>query len=315
MQMVARDARSANFHSMLRDTEIEAVAYREIERVRMGAKPEDSRVELKLSLPDPRSAAWQIAGLCNAAPGDDAVWVVGFGEDGSFEPPSTELAEWEPAMKKHFDEVSPITRSFNVSYENHPLTLFHFLARNRPYVVPMKDGNKVVPWRGLNNTRGAHRREILTLFGPDTSKPLLHILKAHVTRERPNGPFILGMTIYVVPKDGTRIILPFYKCSAYLKVGDAMIWLPTQILAWSANGSSGDPQAPQIIFREPTFLSLAARHYQPNYQDPLPQSLTMVVQLGYADMEGSAVSVDLPQTNLATEVQHFEWRERGWFGR
>ena len=297
---------------MLRPIEIETLVYAELDRVRKGAQPEDSIVELKLALPDPSKAAWQIGALCNAVHGDDAIWVVGAGEDGRFEPPSAELAEWGPAVDKHFDEVHPIRRNLNGAYEEHPLTLIHFTTLQRPYVVNGPNGNKIVPWRDLNMTRGARRRELLSLLAPDASKPRLHIVTAHVTRERPFGMFNVGMTVYVVPKNGSRVILPFYKCSAYLQVDEEILWLPNQTLSWSMLETPSDFQPLQFIFREPTFFSITAKYHQHGIKDPLPESLRLVLQLGYADTEGDALAVSLPQTNIAPGVQHYAWRESGW---
>ena len=301
--------------TMLRPIEVEALAYKEIERMRQGAQPEDSIVELKLTLPEARDAAKQIGALCNAVQGDDAIWVVGVGEDGSFTAPSGELANWGPAMEKCFDEVYPTMQNYNVSFEGHPLTLLHFGTQQRPYVVDKGDGTKLVPWRRSNKTRTALRRDLLSLLNPGPQRPLLHIVAAHVTRERPVGIFNVDMTVYVIPKEGSRVILPFYRCSAYLQFGEQILWLPNNSLSWSMLGTLPEAQPLQFIFREPSFFSVRARYHQHGIQDPLPELLKLVLRLGYADMEGGAIAIDLPQTNIVREVQHFEAREAGWVSR
>lgn len=112
---------------MLRPVEVENLARRTVETILKGAKAEDSIIELKLTLPlDHRSAARQIAALCNATPESDAVWVVGVDETGNFSPPTEEFAMWAPAVNKFFDEVFPVSRAYNISMDGHPLTLIHF---------------------------------------------------------------------------------------------------------------------------------------------------------------------------------------------
>ena len=58
---------------MLQPAVIEDLARKAIDRVLSGAKSEDSLIELKRELPDPRKAARQIAALC-IWPAEDAVW-------------------------------------------------------------------------------------------------------------------------------------------------------------------------------------------------------------------------------------------------
>jgi hypothetical protein len=102
---------------MLRPIEIEALAHKAIEDAISGAMSEDSQVEIKSQLPDDaRKAARQIAALCNAAPGEDALWVVGFDEKKrTFTSPTGEIANWWPQVVSYFDGTPPTFNDRNVT--------------------------------------------------------------------------------------------------------------------------------------------------------------------------------------------------------
>ena len=156
-------------------------------------------IELKRELPEPRKAARQIAALCNAAPGEDAAWVVGVGEDGTFALPNEELANWLPQVSRDLDGAAPTCRVYNFNIEGKPLVLLHFHTVLRPFVAIRENGDREISWRAGNLTRSATRSELLSLLVPTITRPRFEIVQAHITLERQSNFLNVGMEIYIIP--------------------------------------------------------------------------------------------------------------------
>lgn len=147
-----------------------------------GHANEDSFVELKRVLPDAKKAARQIAALCNAARGQEAIWIIGVDEKTGVihGAESTDLEAWWPGVVKSFDEVAPSMVDLKVATGDGKVVKALFFETDRaPYVVKTESGGPVgaeVPWRAGNGTRSAHRNELLKILQPAVSVPRIEVL-------------------------------------------------------------------------------------------------------------------------------------------
>ena len=193
-----------------------------------GAISEDSIVEFKSDLTEPRKCAKQIAALCNSVPGLDAIWVIGWDERNKvFTKPTEEPANWIAGVERVFDGSFPQINIRHLRYGDNPLLLLHFVTDLRPFVTKTQEsGDCEVPWRQLNRTRTATRSELLRLLIPSITLPKFEILKATTIIEFINGALHVGMDLYVMPTNSVRVTMPFHKCSLYIKYDDSIYTVP-----------------------------------------------------------------------------------------
>ncbi|HEY5743102.1 MAG TPA: hypothetical protein VIS99_11230 [Terrimicrobiaceae bacterium] len=302
---------------MLQPVVIEDLARKAVDRAISGAKSEDSLIELKRELPEPRKAARQIAALCNAAPGEDACWVVGVGEDGSFVLQTEELANWLPQVSRYFDGTAPTCRVYNVNIEDKPLVLLHFHTVLRPFVVIRENGDREISWRAGNLTRSATRSEALSLLVPTITRPNFEIVNAHITLERPSNFLNVGMEIYIIPTNGIRLAMPLHKCEIHVESGGQSFSFPPATVSWYE--PPGNPvNAPlQLIFERPAFFGFTARHHFDHRGGALlSEAASLLFSVGFAGSEVTALlEANPPQTNVNENVQHFSWSHPQWFVR
>ncbi|WP_267616089.1 hypothetical protein [Gordonia bronchialis] len=159
-----------------------------VERIVAGGGIEDDYVECKRDLPptDHRKAARQIAGLCNAARSDNALWIIGL-DEGSHRvvtPEVAELADWWPQVERCFDGVAPDLSTLGVPTPYGPVTVLQFVTDRSPYVVTTdgKGGiDREVPWRVGNQTRTATRSQLLSLLVANTAVPELELINPELS--------------------------------------------------------------------------------------------------------------------------------------
>ncbi len=239
---------------MLQPVIIEDLARKAIERAIAGAKAEDSLIELKLGLPEPRRAARQIAALCNAAPGEDAAWVVGVGEDGTFAMPNEELANWLPQVSRCFDGAAPTCTVYNFNVDGKPLVLLHFHSFLRPFMAIRENGDREISWRGGTGTRSATRGEVLSLLVPTITRPDFEIVKAQIALDRGSNSLDVGMEVYIIPTNGIRLAMPLHKCEIHVQSGLRSFSFPPATVSWFEPPGSLANAPLQLIFDRPAFL-------------------------------------------------------------
>lgn len=93
----------------MRSFDIEARAFRIVDRVNAGQAVEDALVEIKSACIEPDKAARRIAAMANAARGEPVLWIVGVDEKAATVPgvPASEFASWWQRVERRFDEVTP----------------------------------------------------------------------------------------------------------------------------------------------------------------------------------------------------------------
>jgi hypothetical protein len=302
---------------MLPPAVIEDRARQAIENAKSGAKSENSLIELKRQLPEPRKAARQVAALCNAAPEDGATWVVGVDEDGTFSSPTDELANWLPQVDKCFDGTHPTCTVLNIRIEDHPLVLLHFHAVLRPFVVIRESGDREVPWRAGNKTRSATRSELLSLLVPTIARPDWEIVKAEIAFDRESNGLTIRMEIYMIPTSNVRLAMPLHKCQISVESSGQSFSFPPATISWFAPPGTPLSSPLQLVFEKPDFFGLVATHqFSELHKLPLSKDASILFSAGFA---GSETTIEMrampPQTILNDSVQRFSLEHPRWFVR
>ena len=296
---------------------LEALAQTAIENAISGAKSEDSRVELKSVLPDPQNAARQIAALCNAVSGGDALWVVGFDEKSrAFTLLSSDLARWWPKVVSSFDGTAP-SKDYNITFEDNPLLLLHFDTTMRPFVVKGTDGNTVVPWRSNTTTRNATRSELLKLFVPTITQPGYEIVKAEITFDWRNQRLTGAMEIYLIPTSDVRLVVPLHKCDIVVKANGRSLSFPPATISWFSPPGTRLDSPLQLLFEKPDFFGFVAEHRFDELDEPtLNNESTISFLAGFA---GSEMTIEIrampPETSIDSNLQRFSQGLPRWFRR
>lgn len=213
------------------------VEYRVIEiidLIRNGGKLEDSLVELKSEWIAPDKAARQIAGLANAARGEDVLWIVGVDEKlGVVGCGANESEEWYAKVQSYFDGPSPTLWDLAIPHESRLVVALSFCSDQAPYVVrnPLfgtASGHSIaleVPWREGLRTRTATRRDLLQVLVPAMQIPDLEVLGCVLTFKRANrndsdAKYAVTFTMDVYATVTEPLVIPFHKCAVELQLGD-----------------------------------------------------------------------------------------------
>ncbi len=157
------------------------------ERVVNGGQVEDDYTECKAEWPtDHRKAARQIAGLCNAARGAEALWIVGLDERRQIvaESTPTEPADWWPQVARCFAEVVPEVTTLIVTTATGDVTALLFETDRSPYVTKVGDGGQVqreVPWRTSTGLYSATRHQLLSVLVPNLGTPELELINPEIS--------------------------------------------------------------------------------------------------------------------------------------
>lgn len=217
----------------MRRQELELQVIECLQRIHEGLRIEGSIFEVKSTWPDAsQRTARQLAGLSNAARGEDVVWLIGVDEDASAVVGATreDLATWWPSVQKYFaDNVCPeMLHSIDLHDDVSGLSIvvLAFGTNAGPYVVnlPAVKGvaaDREVPWREGTSTRSATRGQLLKLLVPQISLPTIEIIAgdAYVMSGGAPGTLLVNVSaaIYVAPRR-EPIVLPSHKCWAELSV-------------------------------------------------------------------------------------------------
>jgi hypothetical protein len=159
----------------------------QVARVLAGGQIEDDYVECKGEwYDDHRKSARQIAGLCNAARGDDATWIVGIDEDDHQLRglPTVEHATWWGQVKKWFtDGVAPELDTLVVPVAGGSVVVLVFTTDRAPYAIKVADRqvSLEVPWREANSTTTATRSQLLRLLVANAATPELELINPEVS--------------------------------------------------------------------------------------------------------------------------------------
>jgi hypothetical protein len=204
---------------------------------RKDAPVEDSLVELKSRWPvAEQKTARQIAGHLNAARGEPVLWIVGVDDDAKTVVGARpeELANWWPAIEKHFDGLAPtLLHVLNVPFGETAVVGLLFDSSRGPFVVkcPNSGGpDREVPWREGNRTRSARREDLLRLLVPQVSKARFDILQGtlHLFEQPRQTEAIwrLQLRFYVTPGDDRRLFIPAHHCSTTVRTTDGQVVIP-----------------------------------------------------------------------------------------
>jgi Schlafen, AlbA_2 len=247
------------------------------DRVLKNEPIEDDRVELKTKWPDDfHKAARQIAGLANQARGQMILWIIGLNEKEKkiVGAEQEEFSDWYNQVKSNFDELfAPSVESLNVQYEDKILVALLFESDRVPFVVKAKDGGQIhreVPWREMNSTRSAHRRDLIKLLTPSQVLPSIEILNTTLELRYRGMPetssgkdkLTLKMRLYVIPSEGTRVVIPHHQCQLTIQgFQPKEILLKLHIMRFKPpdNSPFAKSSNDQVIFESPEMVTLIGK--------------------------------------------------------
>jgi hypothetical protein len=260
---------------------------------------------------DHRKSARQIAALCNAAPDNEAIWVVGFDDQTrTFHPPGIELANWWPQVTRYFDGPAPSTSNYVTSIEGHPVTLMHFACDARPFVSLREDGNAEVPWRTQSLTRNAKRTELLKLLVPQVALPSFEVVMASVAVEKRGGPTLtIRVHIYVVPPTQDVFTIPKHKCSLKMDVGEFIAGINNA--TWGL--LDGDSSVHQLQLTGPQGISIQSRGQFQDWSVLTRRRPKLQLTVGIAGNDVAAVIEAQPELKRDdAEAIVFYSKHEGW---
>ncbi len=223
---------------MLTISQIEYWALQVIGRVENKQPVEDSRVELKAGFVDATRAARRIAGHLNAARGDDVLWLIGVDEErGVVGVHATEFAGWYNGVRACFDDLVLAPKVVDVAVSTRAGTVVALLfdGSRVPYVVRNTSFGKSagaaqfeVPWREATAVRSARHSDLIQILVPLSTLPRIEVRSGEfVSGGRfPNAPGRLELGLYIVPAKRGRIVIPFHRCTAAIRlagVTDAVV--------------------------------------------------------------------------------------------
>jgi len=238
--------------------QIENWALEIINRVEANQPIEDSRVELKSTWLDSNErVARRIAGHANAARGENILWLIGVDEKKGVigVDSSTDLAIWYSTVQKCFNEVSPRLTDLNIYRNDATVVALLFETDRAPFIVKnpaygKTKGDSVefeIPWREGTRIRTASRSDIILLLSPLELLPDIEIYSKNLSatiggidslgNDIPDR-FDLHLELYIVPKNGTDLIIPFHRCKAWYTIGHAVSQFPFDTIRISPGGGS-----------------------------------------------------------------------------
>jgi hypothetical protein len=248
--------------------QLEVAVLAAIEQVRSGQLPEDDRMELKRSWPEP-SKVRQLAGAANRANGDALIYIIGIDEQsGTLHPQSgVDPANWWAQISARFDQVPPeLVRHLSVPIdEAGSVTALLFDTSRAPYVVKSENGGspeREVPMREGTRTRSARREELLRMLIPETTTPPATVLSASFSGHwyapkvegtgSPSSPEQTSVhgraRVFLEHTSSSGILLPAHLMTARLR-SDTSVY-PVKLTTFSRAKSAPTPAA----------FSVSARH-------------------------------------------------------
>jgi len=214
---------------MARQHEIEARVVDIARRVERGAHVEDARVELKARWPEHDAKfARQLAAACNAAHGDEVVWIIGLDEkNGVIGTQPKDLSDYWPTVAANFDQLAPsLIRDVLVPIGEKVVVVLVFSSSRAPYVVKNPQRNQPgagpveleVPWREGTKTRSARREDLIRMLVPIAKAPEIEFVNGTVAPAlAPIDPVTklhlahFEMRIYVTPRGEQQLVLPYHR--------------------------------------------------------------------------------------------------------
>lgn len=164
------------------------------ERVKAGGAVEDSHVELKGPwIADHAKAARQLAGHCNAALGDQAIWIFGIDENtGVVGCIADDMADWWARVRKWFDGTPPLLLIHRaVPIDGRTVVAMVFSTDDAPFVVenPLFGSTPgmakfEVPWREGTAVRAARQADLVRVLGRRHGRPTLSLVSSQFRPSR-----------------------------------------------------------------------------------------------------------------------------------
>jgi hypothetical protein len=229
-------------------SEIVELARAAVRRAKGRLQSEGSAVEFKREWPDDdRKAARQIGALANASRGHPAIWVIGVDEEAGqlFDVDRAELANWWPAVSKHFDSIAPeMVCDVPFDVDGKTLVALGFDTSDAPFVVKCQNSGAVereVPWREGTKTKSATRAQLLSLLAPQVVLPKLDVLEGTLFRGPDRGvanQHVLAARLVIYVASSEKLHAPHHRRTVTARFPDSAY--PEVHLDWFGPLRRGD---------------------------------------------------------------------------
>jgi len=295
--------------------DLDVVVFNALDRIERGQPLEDSRLELKsdwsATPAEHHRYARQIAALCNAARGGEAVLVVGVSErHGVVGCNGVEVGAWWRTITRWLDDPPPEPHARILHSKGKSVVALMFDTSYVPMVVrrPMENAGRLVPdhdsleipWRGVTDARSARRRDLVEMLLASAQAPQFEIIEGLLdlvaTTRGADGPQAMRLTIrtYVDLPVGADTVIPKHRCAGYVVADE--VDTPIMFDETAASVEVLAPFPTWAVQHRPEQLALAsAGHNQVILHGPGPVKLlaSVLLQDGHPWASAQRVRVDL----------------------
>jgi hypothetical protein len=253
------------------DADVEAWARRILDRVHSRSPIEDSKVELKSKWIDSRDAARRLAGQANAVRSDFLIWLVGVDERNGTIPgaPLQEVANWLPAVKRHFDGLAPeLVNHVNIDVSGVTVVALVFDVRGTPYVVKTAGGEVTyeVPWREGTRIYSANRQQLMRLLSR-AQQPNVEVGAAMLTANGTDDETgyrvtcSLRIDLHLTPANDQPLVIRHSDCSGSVTFAATSFALDLASVALvpEANSPTVQRSGSQVVITGPAALLLISQ--------------------------------------------------------
>ena len=273
----------------MRAIEIESWALRVIDSVKDLRQTEDTKVELKAEWPAPKNAARRIAGQANSALGDPILWLIGVDEKRGaiVGADMNDFSDWWQQVCVEFDELAPVLTELAMPVDGKTIVALQFDTDRAPFVVKNPDGGRVqreVPWRDGTSVRTARRSDLVRMLLPMQHLPAVEVVACFLcyrvakAAEHFDVTVQLRASLYVIPAQGERAVIPWRKCVSWCAeplTQRHLEFLELKLLQTHDVPPGTPPPGMQGIFYEPVGLEVFATECWTTQEEPsIPRGQT-----------------------------------------
>ena len=199
-----------------------------IATITSGLRVEDQTVECKREWIQIPKMARQLAGLANAANGEEVLWIVGIDDDKRviLGAQAQELANYIPQLHAEYDaNCGPeLLIHSTIHYDHKTVHALLFDSCSAPYVIKARRNDVggtnpeyEVPFRVGESTITARRQHLLRIFAPASRLPaieFLHVQASGSDRSRMG----LMARMHITTPGGQRVVIPDHRCGIGFRV-------------------------------------------------------------------------------------------------
>ena len=217
-------------------TQLEFQAVSCISKLAAGEPIDDQLLSLFRALPAHKNAARHLAAYANPARGRPLLWLIGVDPRGKVSGvQERDWESWVSGVREFFEGIPPAIHALDVRVQGKKILALGIETDRAPFVVYKqlaKNGSQrqschtEVLWQEAGDIRTAQRVDLIKLISPLKELPMLEILEAELSfweninwmlNRQAAYNWSLDATLYIVPKNENRLILPFRRCATLVE--------------------------------------------------------------------------------------------------